>query len=289
MVRAGKRLADALDADWTVVYVETPELLRLAESERNRRIDLLRLAESLGAETVTLDGPTAAEVLLEYAHTRKATRVARRGAQAARLARLAAALDDDRAGSPGAPVRRHDDRRVGRMRRRGPRTGRRRRSQRRSVIRWDRYRLGAAVDRDLHRRRVRDVPRFELANLVMVYLLGATIAGLRLGRVPAVVSAVANVAAFDFFFVPPRFTFAVSRRAVPGHVRRHADRDARDRDPDGERAPADARRRRARAAHRAALRDEPRAGRDARRREHGAGRRQACRRGVRMRGRRVAA
>jgi two-component system sensor histidine kinase KdpD len=57
LVRTGKRLADALDADWTVVYVETPRLLRLAQAERNRRIDLLRLAESLGAETVTLAGP----------------------------------------------------------------------------------------------------------------------------------------------------------------------------------------------------------------------------------------
>ena len=75
LVRAGKRLADALDADWSAVYVETPELLKLSEAERNRRIDLLRLAESLGAETVTLDGPTAAEAIFEYAHTRNATRV----------------------------------------------------------------------------------------------------------------------------------------------------------------------------------------------------------------------
>ena len=75
LVRAGKRLADALDAQWTVVYVETPNLLRLPEAERNRRIDLLRLAESLGAETVTLDGPRAATTLLEYASTRKASRV----------------------------------------------------------------------------------------------------------------------------------------------------------------------------------------------------------------------
>ena len=50
-------------------------LLRLSEEERNRRIDLLRLAESLGAETVTLDGPTAADALAEYARTRNATRV----------------------------------------------------------------------------------------------------------------------------------------------------------------------------------------------------------------------
>src|SRR5579859_6703010 len=75
LVRAGKRMSDALDAAWTVVYVETPALLRLSDAERNRRIDVLRLAESLGAETVTLDGPSAAAALLEYAQTRNATRV----------------------------------------------------------------------------------------------------------------------------------------------------------------------------------------------------------------------
>src|SRR5579864_4014405 len=75
LVRAGKRIADALDADWIVVYVETPALLRLSEAERNRRISVLRLAESLGAESVTLDGPSAATTLAEYAHVRNATRV----------------------------------------------------------------------------------------------------------------------------------------------------------------------------------------------------------------------
>ena len=75
LVRAGKRLADALDAEWIVVYVETPALLRLSEAERNRRISVLRLAESLGAESVTLDGPSAAATLAEYAHVRNATRV----------------------------------------------------------------------------------------------------------------------------------------------------------------------------------------------------------------------
>ena len=92
-MRAGKRMADALDADWTVVYVETPELLRLSDAERNRRIDVLRLAESLGAETVTLDGPSAAAVLLEYAQTRHATRVIVGAPKATRLARVVASLD----------------------------------------------------------------------------------------------------------------------------------------------------------------------------------------------------
>ena len=53
-------------------------------------------------------------------------------------------------------------------------------------------------------------PYFELSNLVMIYLLGVTVAGLRLGRRPSVLTSVLNVVMFDFFFVPPRFTFAVS-------------------------------------------------------------------------------
>ena len=93
VVRAGKRMADALDAPWTAVYVETPDLLRLPERERNRRIDVLRLAESLGAETVTLDGPTAAERCSSTPRPAHAKRLVgtpkRRGLRAA-----AAALDD---------------------------------------------------------------------------------------------------------------------------------------------------------------------------------------------------
>ena len=47
-------------------------------------------------------------------------------------------------------------------------------------------------------------------NIVMVYLLGATAAGLWLGRGPSALCAIANTAAFDFFFIPPRFTFYVA-------------------------------------------------------------------------------
>ena len=56
----------------------------LSESERNRRIDLLRLAESLGAETVTLDGPTAARALpsMRTRAMRRACSSARRSAAA---------------------------------------------------------------------------------------------------------------------------------------------------------------------------------------------------------------
>ena len=209
LVRAGKRLADALDAQWTVVYVETPELLRLPETERNRRIDLLRLAESLGAETVTLDGPRAAGTLIEYARTRKASRVLvgapkRRGwrawlrpSTATELVRARARLRcdhavDARAARARAPARRGVVRRHAAAGQLGT--------------------LCKGADRDGVCTGIGFAmyPYFELTNVVMVYMLGAAIAGLRLGRGPAMVAAVANILALNFCFVPPRFTFAVS-------------------------------------------------------------------------------
>jgi two-component system, OmpR family, sensor histidine kinase KdpD len=52
-------------------------------------------------------------------------------------------------------------------------------------------------------------PSFGLVNIVMLYLLGTTVGALRLGRGPSVLLATANMLAFDYFFVPPRFSFDV--------------------------------------------------------------------------------
>src|ERR1700737_5301614 len=50
-------------------------MLKLGGQARNRRIDILRLAESLGAQTVTLDGPSASAAVTEYARLRNITRI----------------------------------------------------------------------------------------------------------------------------------------------------------------------------------------------------------------------
>jgi two-component system sensor histidine kinase KdpD len=53
-------------------------------------------------------------------------------------------------------------------------------------------------------------PYLQLANLVMLYLLGVVAIAMRAGRGPSAVAAVLSVAAFDFLFVPPYLNFAVS-------------------------------------------------------------------------------
>jgi two-component system sensor histidine kinase KdpD len=205
MVRIGKRFADALDAEWLVVSVETPQLLKLSETERNRRIDVLRLAESLGAETVTIDGASAAEALLEYARLRNVTRVvigeAKRTGWRAWL----------RPSTTTELVRRGRGLDISVIARRESRTPERRHAARGAPreIRWERYWAALGISALCTAAAAAMYPYFALTNLVMVYLLGATVAALRLGRGPASFAAVTNVVALDFCFVPPRFTFAV--------------------------------------------------------------------------------
>ena len=50
----------------------------------------------------------------------------------------------------------------------------------------------------------------DLANIVMLFLLAVALAATFFGRYPAILAAFLSVALFDFFFVPPRFSFAVN-------------------------------------------------------------------------------
>lgn len=47
-------------------------------------------------------------------------------------------------------------------------------------------------------------PPLSLTNVVLIYVLGAAVAGLRLGRAAAALTALLNVALFNYCFVPPR-------------------------------------------------------------------------------------
>lgn len=215
LVRAGKRLADGLDCEWLVVFVETPDLLRLSEGERNRRIAILRLATTLGAEAITLGGSSAADELLEYARMRNVTRLlagrprrtglwrrlfmpstteqlleAQRDIDVLVIGGQAMADQARPGGSDGANAGRESGKR-----------------------RWPRYLL--AIGATLVATAVCWIfysafPRLGQANLVMIYLLSSALVAVRGGRRAALISSVCGVLAFDFMFVPPRYSFAIT-------------------------------------------------------------------------------
>ena len=215
LIRAGKRMASALHAEWIVVYVETPNLLRLAEAERDRRIALLQLAESLGAEAVTLGGSSVGEELANYARERNVTRVLigrPRRALWQRLFRpstygeLLARTDGidihvvggaEEARALRNPVLARSQAFLGMA----PPSGKKR---------WPGYAWAAAATAFCTLLGMAMSPLFELVNIAMVYLLAVVVLAVRFGRGPAVAASILNVAAFDVFFVPPQLTLEVS-------------------------------------------------------------------------------
>ncbi len=203
LVRAARRLAETLRAEWLVAYVETPAEARLPEAERDRVWQTLRLAERLGAETAVLSGERPAEALLAYAQRRNVSKIVVGkpihprwkdvlfGSVRDDLERASGEIDVYViAGDEG------DDR---------PLPARRRRPRAAAP-----YLASAAVVALCTGLCALLFPYFERTNLVMIFLLGTVGVAMRLGRGPAALAATLSVAAFDFWFVPPYWTFAVS-------------------------------------------------------------------------------
>jgi two-component system sensor histidine kinase KdpD len=77
LVRYAKRLADRLHGPWVALYVEGRRSLQLNEEERDRIADTLRLAEGLGGEAITLPGGDhrIAEDVIGYAQANNVTQI----------------------------------------------------------------------------------------------------------------------------------------------------------------------------------------------------------------------
>jgi two-component system sensor histidine kinase KdpD len=204
LVRAGRRMADQLDAEWFAIYVETHRHAGLSESERDRVARILRMAEELGASTTRLPGNTIAETVTQYAHLHNITKIMIaeplyprwvewiRGSVVSDVIRQSGGID---VYVVGAETREPANPYPFRLRLAAP---------------WQDY-VKAALMVGLATA-FGEVVDLVLAptNLVMPYLLAVLIVALRYGRGPASFSAILSVIAFDFFFVPPRYTFAVS-------------------------------------------------------------------------------
>ena len=203
LVRATRRMAASLKAPWVAVHVETPSDARLSDTEKEQLTQTLRLVEHLGGETTTLSGQSIAEELIQYARSRNVTKIvvgkpkqARwkelfRGSLVYELTRKCGDIDvyvisgdPHSARSATAPPRQVPDSRVNYL-------------WALAVI-LGCTGIGAAL-----------LPHVAPTNLVMVYLLGVVAVALWLGRGPSILAAILSVAAFDFCFVPPRWTFAV--------------------------------------------------------------------------------
>ncbi|AYQ39146.1 osmosensitive K+ channel signal transduction histidine kinase [Burkholderia aenigmatica] len=217
LVRAAARLAASLKADWIAVYVETPRLQRLPDGQRQRTLDALKLAAELGAETATLAGADAVAALIGYAKVRNVSKIVAGGSPKVglvrRLARPFGEQLAERAGDVDLMLIRasaSDEARAAPLdaRARDWRDAFAQFGTHRSPPRH--YMYAAAICAAITVVASLVSERLDLTNLVMLYLLGVVFSAVRLGRGPGVLQSFLSVAAFDYFFVPPRMSFSVS-------------------------------------------------------------------------------
>jgi two-component system sensor histidine kinase KdpD len=205
LIHAARRLAAGLRSEWIAVHVEAPSKVRPSEQDLRQLGDHMRLAESLGAETVVLSGQKMSEEILNYARSRNVTRLIVGKPTHARWKDklFGSPLDEIVRGSgdidvyviSGDPAERHRHA----ERRRVPRAWRKREWA------WSVLTVGVATGAAALMQ-----PYFEQVDLVMVYLLGVMFVASRTSTWPALFAAFLSVASFDFFFVPPLLTFAVN-------------------------------------------------------------------------------
>jgi len=209
VVRSAARMSQQLAVAWHAVYVETPALQRLVGAQRERILRTVKLAEELGATTAVLSAQDVPTALVEHARHHNLSKVVmghnqprgwwQRETLGRRLAQLAPEFDLIEVGKG--------------QRGEGPRAPAADRVEPPNEF-TTRGRLGylwAALICGFTTLATMPLqPIFDLANIVMLFLLAVVVVAVRFGRGPAVLAAFFNVAAFDFFFVPPRMSFAVS-------------------------------------------------------------------------------
>jgi two-component system sensor histidine kinase KdpD len=205
LVRAARRMAAGLRAPWVAAYVEPSEVAPMSDADRERLTAHLRLAESLGGEVVRLTGSRVSQALLHYARRHNVTRIIigkpthprirdlLRGSLLDEVVRGSGDIDvhvisGDAGGSaPSKP---------------DPRA---RPPIEPAGFAWAAALVGVATGVAYLGRTV-----VAPADLVMFYLLVIMIVAVAFGRGPSLLASALSVAAYDFFFVPPYFTFAVS-------------------------------------------------------------------------------
>lgn len=209
VVRHAKRMADSLKAPWTAVHVETVRNLGMSETERDCIAEALRLAQRLGAETVTLPGQDIADTIADYVRANNFTHIIivqpRRsrwqdllyGPLAQELIRKAGgasvhvlgrsrepAEQQGQRSLPAEPTARGDDARAYL-----------------GSLAFVAVALGAGLV--LHK-------ALGVGSIALTFLTAVLVSAVAYGLWPALFACFVSVLAYNFFFLPPLYTFTIA-------------------------------------------------------------------------------
>jgi len=204
LVRTTRRLSDELKAEWFAVHVNNAANPELNPLNQERVAKTLDLAKSLGARTRILTGSSVADEIVAYARKHNINKIVVGKPIKPRWKELLSGSIVDQliysSGSIDIYVinAQSENKPVAILK-----TWRPHRPFRRYLISILLVILATLFGRFL-------TPQLEPVNLVMVYLMVTVICSVYLGRGPALLSSILGVLSFDFFLIPPYFTFSVT-------------------------------------------------------------------------------
>jgi two-component system sensor histidine kinase KdpD len=204
LIRTTFRMAKRFKAEWLAVFVDSPRV-KITEKQRQRAIQNLRFAEQSGAETSILGGYDIGKEIIDFSHMHNVTTIVigKKPRQhwkdfffrslSNELVRISGAIDvyiitDEKPEIKPKWVF----------------------AFKKPVSRWFDYivsfiviGLCTVINYFLY-------SHLAPSNLIMIYLLGVVFIAAR-GRLgPSIMASILSVIAYDFFFIPPRFSFAIN-------------------------------------------------------------------------------
>lgn len=211
LIRYTKRLADRLHAPWTAICIETRRTLQLSQAERDRLADLMRLAETLGGEALTIPSVSRriADDVLSFARANNVTQIVvgkasrswwfelMRGSVVHELVRSAGNISvhviaGDKLDTDAAPVR-------------SVRT-----ADRSEPFKPWPYAMALVMVTIALGIGLLIQPLMGIENIDLVFLTAVVATAVRYGLLPSLAASLVASLCYNFFFLPPVYTFTIT-------------------------------------------------------------------------------
>jgi two-component system, OmpR family, sensor histidine kinase KdpD len=208
LVRYTKRLADRLHAPWTAIAIETRRSLQLTDEQRDRLADTMRLAEALGGEAITIPGVgrRIADDLIDFAHANNVTQIVIGKSTRSRWFELTrgSVVHDlvRRAGNISVHVIAGEELPVGKP---AVQT-----AARTDAFNPQPYMMALLIVAIGLGIAVLIQPWFGIENVDLVLLTAVVGVAVRYGLWPSMLATVAASLCYNFFFLPPVYTFTIT-------------------------------------------------------------------------------
>jgi two-component system sensor histidine kinase KdpD len=202
LIRWARRLSYTMDASWIAVYVETS--VGLSEKEKDQLSKNIKLAEELGAEIFTTSDEDIAGALIRVAREQNVTQILVGKPERHLFSRASRHLNDliERSRDLDIYIVGHEE------------TGIQDRS-RRSIFRTQsgipHYLIASAIVLLVALICFPLTQYIGYRTISFIILLTVSLLPLRMGPGPVLVAAGLGAFAWDFFFIPPLFTFSVGQ------------------------------------------------------------------------------